>query len=83
MDTEILHPKRYCKDGIEMWDVERAFIGQRGFEDHLQASILEYVARFREKNGFQDLQKAGVVLNRLISELESHTNTELDCVKAN
>ena len=72
METEeIKSPSRYNRGGIELWDVEKAFFGQQSFEDHLAAAAVEYVVRFRHKNGAADIRKAVVVLTRLAEELEA------------
>ena len=42
---------------------------------HLEASIMEYVLRWRDKGGFQDLEKAKHLID-LLMELE--TNDTLD-----
>ena len=68
----IEHPNRYCRNGIEVWDVEKAFLGNRAFQDHLVAGAVEYLLRFRMKNGIEDVKKANFLTSRLIKELEEN-----------
>lgn len=39
--------------------------------DFLQANIIKYVVRFKDKNGIEDLNKAQEYLNRLITDCET------------
>lgn len=63
---EIKKPTRYNKRGkLECWDV---IIDQE--MNFLEGNVLKYLWRYREKNGIEDLKKARVYLDKLISELE-------------
>lgn len=63
---QIEKPKRYNKVGkLECWDV---IIDQE--MNFLEGNILKYVWRYKEKNGLEDLKKARVYLDKLISEVE-------------
>jgi len=63
---EVCKPKRYNKRGkLECWDV---IIDQE--MNFLEGNIIKYVWRYKEKNGIEDLKKARVYLDKLISELE-------------
>jgi hypothetical protein len=46
-------PKRYNNGSIEVWDA----IDQLGF-DYFQGAITKYIARYKDKNGPEDLLKA-------------------------
>ena len=62
---EVEKPKRYNKVGkLECWDV---IIDQE--MNFLEGNIIKYVWRYKEKNGVEDLKKAKVYLEKLISEL--------------
>jgi hypothetical protein len=64
---EIKKPTRYNKRGkLECWDV---ILDQE--MDFLEGNILKYLWRYKEKNGVEDLKKAKVYLDKLISEVES------------
>lgn len=59
--SNVDHPQHYNTGSMEVMD---AIDGLRlGF---LEGNILKYVARFRHKNGVEDLRKALWYLNRLI-----------------
>jgi hypothetical protein len=63
---EIKKPTRYNKKGkLECWDV---IIDQE--MNFLEGNIYKYVWRYKEKNGIEDLKKARVYLDKLISEVE-------------
>lgn len=59
-------PERYNKRGkLECWDV---ILDQE--MNFLEGNIIKYVWRYKEKNGVEDLKKAKVYLDKLISEVE-------------
>jgi hypothetical protein len=63
---EIKKPTRYNKRGkLECWDV---ILDQE--MNFLEGNILKYIWRYKEKNGIEDLKKARVYLDKLISEVE-------------
>lgn len=64
---DIKKPARYNKRGqLECWDV---ILDQE--MNFLEGNILKYLWRYKEKNGVEDLKKAKVYLEKLISEVES------------
>lgn len=72
----IEHPNRYCRNGIEVWEIEKAFAAPPEmkiphFVEHLRFGALEYILRAYEKNGLQDFKKARFLLDRIIKELEA------------
>lgn len=65
---EIKKPTRYNKKGnLECWDV---ILDQE--MNFLEGNILKYLWRYKEKNGIEDLKKARVYLDKLISEFEKN-----------
>jgi len=63
---ELKKPTRYNKRGqLECWDV---ILDQE--MNFLEGNILKYLWRYKEKNGVEDLKKAKVYLEKLISEVE-------------
>lgn len=58
-------PKHYCGRGMEVIDVIDAFD-----LDLYQGSIVQYVIRYKKKNGVEDLRKAAWYLNRLLAKHE-------------
>lgn len=66
VSEEIKKPARYNKRGkLECWDV---ILDQE--MDFLEGNVLKYLWRYKEKNGVEDLKKARVYLDKLISQLE-------------
>lgn len=66
VSEDIKKPERYNKRGkLECWDV---ILDQE--MNFLEGNILKYVWRYKEKNGVEDLKKAKVYLDKLISEVE-------------
>ena len=57
--------------GLEVKDVTRNFIkGKAEMEAHHWCSAVEYLLRYKEKNGIEDLKKARKNLDWLIEEME-------------
>lgn len=57
--------------GLEVKDVTRNFIkGKSEMEAHHWCSAVEYLLRYKEKNGLEDLKKARKNLDWLIEEME-------------
>ena len=59
------HPDHYTNSSIETIDMIESITAE-GFHYYLEGNILKYLARYRHKNGIQDLQKALWYLNKLI-----------------
>ena len=58
--------------GLEVKDVTRNFIkGKSEMEAHHWCSAVEYLLRYKEKNGIEDLKKARKNLDWLIEEMEN------------
>ena len=72
---EVNHPSRYNKNGIEVWEIEKAFATDKWspFVEHLRFGLTEYVLRAPDKNGVEDFRKARVLIDRIINELEGGT----------
>lgn len=68
--NNINHPKHYCKGGLECIDVIKAAVSNLPpYEAVCVANIIKYVWRYREKNGLEDLRKAGKYLELLQEEV--------------
>jgi hypothetical protein len=57
----------YKKMGIEHWDYILA-----NNIPYMEAQIIKYVSRWRDKNGFQDLEKARHFLDKLMQWEQSN-----------
>ena len=63
----VARPDYYNKGGIQCIDaVEAAVCNLTGIEAHATASALQYLWRWREKNGAEDLEKAKWFLDFLL-----------------
>lgn len=68
-------PKHYCKGGVESIDFVRAAVSNlSGFEAVCVANIIKYMWRYKEKNGLEDVMKAGKYLEWLQEEVEKNAN---------
>lgn len=71
MTDVVNHPSHYCKGGVECIDaVDAAVSDLEGREAHYTASAIQYLWRWKSKNGAEDLKKARWYIDRLISTLE-------------
>jgi len=77
-DAEFVNATAYLKEGIEVRDVIERLVGKLPknakpmfIADYVQ--MMQYLMRFMDKNGVEDLKKARVYLNWLI---EAYDNTE-------
>jgi len=69
------HPNRYVKNGIEVWEIEKAFAAPEEkhithFVEHLRFGATEYILRCWDKNGIEDMKKARFLIDRIIKEME-------------
>ena len=85
MKEDIMHPSRYCRNGIEVWDIEKAFAAKPEnnvphFVEHLRFGAVEYILRCWEKNGVQDLEKAAFLLSRTVEEISNYRLSTWDPV---
>jgi hypothetical protein len=56
----------YLNLGIQPWDAMESWMSSDQFQGFLLGNILKYVARYRQKNGIEDLRKAKHYLEKLI-----------------
>lgn len=67
MSDAVDRPAHYVKGGVECIDaVDAAISDLNGSEAHYTASAIQYLWRWKQKGGVEDLQKASWYLNRLI-----------------
>lgn len=65
----INNPAHYNQGKFETIEIIQDITGE-GFEAFLLGNIIKYLARYKYKNGIEDLKKARWYLNKLIEELE-------------
>lgn len=51
---------------IQPWDAMAAWMTQDEFTGYLRGNVIKYVARYKDKGGVQDLEKARHYLDKLI-----------------
>lgn len=56
----------YQDKKIQPWDAMQEWMSKEAFQGFLQGNAIKYLARWREKNGVQDLQKAIHYIEKLI-----------------
>lgn len=64
-------PSHYTYGGLETIDIMRAKMTPEQFEGYLLGNVMKYIMRYQYKNGLEDLRKARVYLNWLISQEET------------
>lgn len=63
----VSHPSHYNKNGIECFDVIKAFFGIDAFEDFCLSNALKYIMRCKEKGKYlEDIKKAKFYLEEII-----------------
>ena len=74
-NDNVNHPKHYCKGGVESIAFVKAAVSNlSGFEAVCVANIIKYMWRYKEKNGREDVMKAGKYLEWLQEEVEKNAN---------
>lgn len=58
MSDPVTSPRHYTDGGVECIDAIRAALGEDSFRDFCIGNVLNYVWRWRLKNGVEDLAKA-------------------------
>lgn len=72
-DPMVVHPSHYqTKSGLEVIDMIAACTEElSGIEAVCTGNAIKYLARWKKKNGVQDLKKAKWYLEKLIEEVEN------------
>ena len=61
------HPSHYNQNGMEVWDVIKAFTSNlSGAEAFYAGNVIKYILRWDKKNGIEDLEKAKVYIDKII-----------------
>lgn len=68
----------YASKTVQPWAAMQAWMSKEAFAGYLHGNCIKYLARYREKNGTQDLQKCQHYLAKLI-EIEQ----DLDAMAEN
>jgi len=63
-----LGPKHYTNKGIQPWDAMKSWLTKNEFRGYLRGNVIKYIARYADKGGVEDLNKAQHYLSKLIEE---------------
>lgn len=67
MADPVFSPSHYCKGGVECIDAIRASMTDEAFAGFCKGNVMKYIFRYEDKGRTQDLHKAAVYLEWLIS----------------
>ena len=67
----------YASKSVQPWEAMESWMSAEAFAGFLQGNCIKYLARYRDKNGTQDLQKCQHYLSKLI-EFEGEWKTMAD-----
>ena len=56
----------YKNKELQPWDVMQDWMTRDEFTAYLRGNVIKYIARYNDKNGVQDLEKAKHYLERMI-----------------
>ena len=56
----------YKDKAIQPWEVMEDWMTKDEFLAYLRGNVIKYIARYNDKNGIQDLQKARHYLDKMI-----------------
>ena len=73
MADNVEHPIHYQNSSIEAIDIIRLILGKEGFEAFCKGNVIKYLARYKLKNGTEDLNKAGWYLKCISESDEDYT----------
>jgi hypothetical protein len=66
----------YASKTVQPWDAMESWMSHEAFAGYLLGNCLKYLARYRDKNGTQDLEKCQHYLAKLI-EIEGNVQLEV------
>jgi hypothetical protein len=57
----------YASKSVQPWEAMESWMSAEAFSGFLQGNCIKYLARYRDKNGIEDLLKAQHYLSKLIA----------------
>jgi hypothetical protein len=60
----------YIVMDVQPWDAMDAWMSREAFHGYLTGNCIRYLARWRNKNGLEDLQKCRHYLDKLIENIQ-------------
>ena len=61
----------YRQKTIQPWTAMESWMTAEEFEGYLRGNVIKYIARYKDKNGIEDVYKARHYLERLTEHLEN------------
>lgn len=74
---KVNNPSHYNENGLETIDAIKGTMSREAFHGFCTGNILKYVARFKFKNGIEDLKKARWYLDKMVEDEERGENNAL------
>ena len=65
-DTRQVDGAHYTSKSVQPWQAMEAWMSEEQFKGFLRGNVIKYIARFEEKGGKIDLEKARHYLDKLI-----------------
>lgn len=72
IDASQVGGKHYLQQHIQPWEAMESWFTAAEFEGYLRGNVVKYLARYRDKNGIEDLEKAKHYIEKLIEFLKAH-----------
>lgn len=63
----------YVTKSVQPWDAMKAWMSHEEFAGFLRGNVIKYIARYKDKGGLDDLQKARHYLDKLIEIFGNET----------
>lgn len=68
--------EHYRKKRVQPWTAMESWMTKEEFEGFLRGNVIKYIARYKDKDGLNDVYKAKHYLERLIELLETSKETQ-------
>jgi hypothetical protein len=65
--------EHYKSKKVQPWDAMESWMSPEQFEGFLRGNVIKYIARYKDKDGLKDVQKARHYLDKLIECLEARS----------
>ena len=63
----------YTSKKVQPWEAMEAWMSPEQFEGFLRGNVIKYIARYKDKDGLKDVQKARHYLDKLLECLEARS----------
>jgi hypothetical protein len=79
INSQQIGGNHYASKSVQPWQVMESWMSQEAFSGYLQGNCIKYLARYRDKNGIEDLMKAQHYLAKLLEvEAKAFNRYEVD-----